>query len=35
MIGEDDVVLEDDTQSRTELLRQTLGAQVIDEQPNT
>jgi DNA polymerase-3 subunit gamma/tau len=33
-IGEDDVVLEDDTRSHTDLLRETLGAEVIDEQPN-
>ena len=33
-IGEDDLVLEDDSQSHTELLRQTLGAQIITEEPN-
>ena len=33
-VGEDDAVLEDDSRDHTELLRQTLGAQVIAEQPN-
>ncbi len=34
VIGDDDTVLEDDARDHTELLRQTLGAQVIAEQPN-
>jgi DNA polymerase-3 subunit gamma/tau len=33
-VGEDDILLEDDSRSRTELLGQVLGAKVIDEQPN-
>jgi DNA polymerase-3 subunit gamma/tau len=33
-VGEDDIMLEDDSRSRTELLGQVLGAKVIDEQPN-
>lgn len=33
-IGEDDVVLEDDSRSHTDLLRETLGAQIITEEPN-
>ncbi|MEV0284289.1 DNA polymerase III subunit gamma and tau [Kribbella sp. NPDC050820] len=33
-IGEDDVVLEDDSRSHTDLLRDTLGAQIITEEPN-
>jgi len=35
VVGEDDAVLEDDARDHTELLRQTLGAQVIAEQPNS
>ncbi len=34
-VGDDDIVLEDDTRSHTELLGQVLGAKVIDEQPNS
>jgi DNA polymerase-3 subunit gamma/tau len=34
-VGEDDVLLEDDSRSHTELLGQVLGAKVIDEQPNS
>lgn len=34
-IGEDDVVLEDDSRSHTDLLRETLGAQIITEEPNS
>ncbi|MFC5267370.1 DNA polymerase III subunit gamma and tau [Kribbella qitaiheensis] len=33
-IGEDDVVLEEDSRSHTDLLRETLGAQIITEEPN-
>lgn len=33
-IGEDDMVLEDDSRSHTDLLRDTLGAQIITEEPN-
>jgi len=33
-IGEDDLVLEDDSRSHTDLLRETLGAQIITEEPN-
>ena len=33
-IGDDDVVLEDDSRSHTDLLRETLGAQIITEEPN-
>ena len=33
-IGEDDVVLEEDSRSHTDLLRDTLGAQIITEEPN-
>jgi DNA polymerase-3 subunit gamma/tau len=33
-IGEDDVVLDDDPRSHTDLLRETLGAQIITEEPN-
>jgi DNA polymerase-3 subunit gamma/tau len=33
-VGEDDVILEEDSRSHTELLRQTLGAQIITEEPN-
>jgi len=33
-IGEDDVVLADDTRTHTDLLRETLGAQIITEEPN-
>jgi DNA polymerase III subunit gamma/tau len=35
VVGEDDAVLEDDARDHTELLRETLGAQVIAEQPNS
>ncbi len=35
VIGEDDVILEDDTRTHTELLRDALGAEIIEEQPNT
>jgi DNA polymerase III subunit gamma/tau len=34
VVDEDDILLEEDARSHTELLRQTLGAQVIDEQPH-
>jgi DNA polymerase-3 subunit gamma/tau len=33
-IGDDDMVLEEDSQSHTDLLRETLGAQIITEEPN-
>jgi DNA polymerase-3 subunit gamma/tau len=33
-IGEDDVVLEEDSRSHTDLLRDTLGAQIILEETN-
>ena len=33
-IGEDDVILEEDSRSHTDLLRETLGAQIITEEPN-
>ncbi len=33
-IGEDDVVLEEDSRTQTELLRETLDAQIITEEPN-
>ena len=33
-IGEDDVTLEEDSRSHTDLLRETLGAQIITEEPN-
>ena len=33
-IGEDDMVLEEDSRSHTDLLRETLGAQIITEEPN-
>ncbi|WP_460664703.1 DNA polymerase III subunit gamma and tau [Kribbella swartbergensis] len=33
-IGEDDLVLEEDSRSHTDLLRETLGAQIITEEPN-
>ncbi|TDO59816.1 DNA polymerase-3 subunit gamma/tau [Kribbella sp. VKM Ac-2571] len=33
-IGEDDIVLEEDSRSHTDLLRETLGAQIITEEPN-
>ena len=33
-IGEDDVVLEEDSRSHTDLLIETLGAQIITEEPN-
>ncbi|ADB29531.1 DNA polymerase III, subunits gamma and tau [Kribbella flavida DSM 17836] len=33
-IGEDDIVLEEDSRSHTDLLRDTLGAQIITEEPN-
>jgi DNA polymerase-3 subunit gamma/tau len=33
-VGEDDVVLEEDSRSHTDLLRETLGAQIITEEPN-
>jgi DNA polymerase-3 subunit gamma/tau len=33
-IGDDDVVLDDDPRSHTDLLRETLGAQIITEEPN-
>jgi DNA polymerase III subunit gamma/tau len=33
-VGEDDVILEEDSRSHTELLRETLGAQIITEEPN-
>jgi DNA polymerase-3 subunit gamma/tau len=33
-IGEDDMVLDDDPRSHTDLLRETLGAQIITEEPN-
>lgn len=33
-IGEDDVVLDDDPRTHTDLLRETLGAQIITEEPN-
>ncbi|WP_405072159.1 DNA polymerase III subunit gamma and tau [Kribbella sp. NBC_01510] len=33
-IGEDDVVLEEDSRTHTDLLRETLGAQIITEEPN-
>ena len=33
-IGEDDVVLDDDPRTHTELLRETLGAQMITEEAN-
>ncbi|TDU89433.1 DNA polymerase-3 subunit gamma/tau [Kribbella voronezhensis] len=33
-IGEDDVVLEEDSRSHTDLLRDALGAQIITEEPN-
>ncbi|HEY3562284.1 MAG TPA: hypothetical protein VGL05_32675 [Kribbella sp.] len=33
-IGEDDQVLEDDSRSHTDLLIETLGAQIITEEPN-
>ncbi|MEV5961625.1 DNA polymerase III subunit gamma and tau [Kribbella sp. NPDC051952] len=33
-IGEDDMVLEENSQSQTDLLRETLGAQIITEEPN-
>jgi DNA polymerase III subunit gamma/tau len=33
-VGEDDVILEDDSRSHTELLRETLGAEIITEEPN-
>jgi DNA polymerase-3 subunit gamma/tau len=32
-IGDDDLVLEDDSKSHTDLLRETLGAQIITEEP--
>jgi DNA polymerase-3 subunit gamma/tau len=34
-VGENDILLEDDSRSHTELLGQVLGAKVIDEQPNS
>lgn len=34
VVGEDDPVLEEDSRSTTDLLREALGAQIIDEQPN-
>jgi DNA polymerase-3 subunit gamma/tau len=34
VVGEDDLLLEDDSRSHTELLGQVLGARVIDEQPS-
>lgn len=33
-IGEDDIVLEEDSRSHTDLLIETLGAQIITEEPN-
>ncbi len=33
-IGEDDVVLEEDSRSHTDLLRDTLGAEIILEETN-
>ncbi|GAA1611835.1 hypothetical protein GCM10009789_77740 [Kribbella sancticallisti] len=33
-IGEDDVILEEDSRSHTDLLSETLGAQIISEEPN-
>jgi DNA polymerase-3 subunit gamma/tau len=33
-IGEDDAILEEDSRSHTDLLRETLGAQIITEEPN-
>ncbi|GAB2563204.1 DNA polymerase III subunit gamma and tau [Kribbella endophytica] len=33
-IGDDDVVLEEDSRSHTDLLRETLGASIINEEPN-
>lgn len=33
-IGEDDIVLEEDSRSHTDLLSETLGAQIISEEPN-
>ncbi|MBB5839726.1 DNA polymerase-3 subunit gamma/tau [Kribbella italica] len=33
-IGDDDVVLEEDSRSHTDLLRETLGASIITEEPN-
>ncbi|WP_433164699.1 DNA polymerase III subunit gamma and tau [Kribbella sp. CA-247076] len=33
-IGEDDQVLEEDSRTHTDLLRETLGAQIITEEPN-
>jgi DNA polymerase-3 subunit gamma/tau len=33
-IGEDDMVLEEDSRSHTDLLPETLGAQIITEEPN-
>jgi DNA polymerase III subunit gamma/tau len=33
-IGEDDLVLEEDSRSHTDLLSETLGAQIISEEPN-
>jgi DNA polymerase-3 subunit gamma/tau len=33
-VGEDDVVLEEDSRTHTDLLRETLGAQIITEEPN-
>jgi DNA polymerase III subunit gamma/tau len=34
VVGEDDILLEDDSRSHTQLLGQVLGAKVIDEQSN-
>jgi DNA polymerase-3 subunit gamma/tau len=33
-IGDDDVILEEDSRSHTDLLSETLGAQIISEEPN-
>ncbi|MEU4390576.1 DNA polymerase III subunit gamma and tau [Kribbella sp. NPDC023855] len=33
-IGDDDIVLEEDSRSHTDLLAETLGAQIISEEPN-
>ncbi len=33
-VGDDDVILEEDSRSHTDLLAETLGAQIISEEPN-
>jgi DNA polymerase-3 subunit gamma/tau len=33
-VGEDDIVLEEDSRSHTDLLAETLGAQIISEESN-